>query len=179
MLFCDNPTDRFYERLMQTVPKHRKKDTFDTPDSTLIMSFLRMEGEEYMVFKNEKHRMIFEEIIRKKDKKDYALMAALYLLTADLRLWNTAKHHIEKTAINFKEIKLKGIHESGYALFCGAKDLYTGTRHLCITDLADTELIPPKLFGLFCNAMAIRRCGLGAINNKERTEKNDTDNRKM
>lgn len=68
MLFCENPTDRFYERLMQTVPKHRKKDTFDTPDSTLIMSFLRMEGEEYMVFKNEKHRMIFEEIIRKKDK---------------------------------------------------------------------------------------------------------------
>lgn len=167
MLFCDNPADRFYERLMQTVPKHRKKDTFDTPDSTLIMSFLRIEGEEYMMFKNEKHRMIFEEIIRKKDKKDYALMAALYLLTADLRLWNMAKHHMEKTTINFKEIKLKGIHESGYTLFCGAKDLYTGTRHLCIADLADAELIPPKLFGLFCNAMAIRRVGLRAVKSAE------------
>ena len=36
-----------------------------------------------MEFKNEKHRELFGEAIRRKDKKDYALMAALYLLTAD------------------------------------------------------------------------------------------------
>lgn len=42
------------------------------------------ESEEYpMEFKNEKHRELFGEAIRRKDKKDYALMAALYLLTAD------------------------------------------------------------------------------------------------
>ena len=130
MLFCDNPTDRFYERLMQSVPKQRKMETYDTPESTLIMSFLNTGSEEYMVFKNEKHRVIFEEAVRKKDKKDYALMAALYLLTADLRLWNIAKHHVEKTAINFKGIKLKGVQETGYSLFCGAKTS-TAVQSVC------------------------------------------------
>lgn len=173
MLFCDNPTDRFYERLMQSVPKQRKKDTFDTLESALVMSYFSTGSEEYMVFKNEKHRVIFEETVRKKDKKDYTLMAALYLLTADLRLWNIAKHHVEKTAINFKGIKLKGVHETGYSLFCGAKDLYCGTKHLCIADLADTELIPPKLFSLFCNAMIIRRSGLKAIHSEEGVTEHD------
>ena len=53
--------------------------------------------------------------------------------------------------------------EAGYALFCCAKDLAIGTKHLTISDLADSDLIPPKLFGVICNAMAIRRYGLGAI----------------
>ena len=46
-----------------------------------------------MRYKNEKHQSEFEEAIRKKDKKDYAMMAALYLLTADLRLWNLSRNH--------------------------------------------------------------------------------------
>lgn len=116
-----------------------------------------------MRYKNEKHKNAFEEAVRKKDKKDYAMMAALYLLTADLRLWNLSKRHVGKIGINFADIRLKNIHENGYALFCCAKDLCLGTKHLTVADLADTDLIPPKLFELICNAMAIRRFGLGAI----------------
>ncbi len=41
--------------------------------------------------------------------------------------------------------------------------MYLGTKHLTFSDLADQSLIPPKVFGLICNAMAIRRFGLGAI----------------
>ena len=41
--------------------------------------------------------------------------------------------------------------------------IYIGTKHLTISDLSDTELISPMLFGVICNAMAIRRYGLGAI----------------
>ena len=97
------------------------------------------------------------------------MMAALYLLTADLRLWNLSKRHVGKISINFADIRLKNIHENGYALFCCAKDLCLGTKHLTVADLADTDLIPPKLFELICNAMAIRRFGLGAIKTTERT----------
>lgn len=133
------------------------------------------ESEEYpMEFKNEKHRELFGEVVRRKDKKDYALMAALYLLTADFRLWNTVKHCTEKAIIDFDRVRLKGIHPTGYTLYCCAKDLYLGTKHMSVSDLADTELIPPKVFGLICNAMAIRRFGLGAVNfNKERNLCND------
>ena len=122
-----------------------------------------------MRYKNEKHQREFEEALRKRDKKDYAMIAALYLLTADLRLWNLSKRHVGKIEINFADIRLKNIHENGYALFCCAKDLCLGTKHLTVADLADTDLIPPKLFELICNAMAIRRFGLGAIKTTERT----------
>ena len=123
-----------------------------------------------MRYKNEKHQSEFEDAVRKKDKKDYAIMAALYLLTADYRLWNLSKRHVGKIGINFADIRLKNIHENGYALFCCAKDLCLGTKHLTVADLADTDLIPPKLFELICNAMAIRRFGLGAIKTTERTD---------
>ncbi len=60
------------------------------------------------------------------------------------------------------------LQENSYPLFCAAKDLYLGTKHLTVRDLADAELISPKVFALICNAMAIRRFGLGAIQYEER-----------
>ncbi len=90
-------------------------------------------------------------------------MAAVYLLTADCRLWNTTARYVPRNEIMFESIRLKGSTENGYTLYCAAKDLYLGTKHLTVSDLADQSLIPPKVFGLICNAMAIRRFGLGAI----------------
>ena len=52
---------------------------------------------------------------------------------------------------------------NSYAMFSVAKDLYLGTNHMSLCDLVDTELIPPKVFAIICNAVAIRRCGLDAI----------------
>lgn len=40
-----------------------------------------------MNFRNEKHRLVFVEAIRKLDKKNFALMSAVYLLTAEHKLW--------------------------------------------------------------------------------------------
>ena len=105
-----------------------------------LNQFIKEREELHMNFRNEKHRLAFVEAIRKLDKKNFALMSALYLLTA----------------------------EHGYTLLCCAKDLYLGTKHITISDLADTELIAPRMFALICNAMAIRRFGLGAIQYKER-----------
>lgn len=116
-----------------------------------------------MDFKDEKHRTAFAEAIQRLDQKNDSLMAAVYLLTAEHRLWTASQHHIERNVIHFCSIKLKNSTVDGYALFCCAKDLCLGTKTLTVSDLGDTELIPPKLFGLICNAMAIRRFGLGAI----------------
>ena len=49
-----------------------------------------------------------------------------------------------------------------YALFMTAKDLYCGTKHITIRDLADTKLVSPQLFGILCEAMTIRRYGAAA-----------------
>ena len=109
------------------------------------------------------------EAIRKLDKKNFALMSALYLLTAEHKLWMQIRNYVERNEIKFERFKPKDSTENGYTLLCCAKDLYLGTKHITISDLADTELIAPKMFALICNAMAIRRFGLGAIQYKERT----------
>lgn len=54
------------------------------------------ESEGYpMTFKNEKHHAVFSNAITKLDHKNYALMAAVYLLTSECTLWNTVKYNIK------------------------------------------------------------------------------------
>lgn len=126
-----------------------------------------------MDFKNEQHRKVFTEAVQKLDKKNDALIAALYLLTADWKLWNTARRHIERNAIHFERFRLAGGTVGSYTLYCAAKDLYLGTKNLTIGDLTDTDLISPKIFGLICNGMAIRRFGLGAIEFNQKMNQED------
>lgn len=133
-----------------------------------VISHIKESEYEPVDFRNEKHRIVFTDAIRRMNKKDYALMSAMYLLTAEHRLWMTAKHSVVQNEIRFDAIKLKNSTENGYTLFCCAKDLYLGTKHITIKDLADTDLISPRIFELICNAMAIRRFGLGAIHYNER-----------
>lgn len=132
-----------------------------------LNKYIKESGTKLMDYRNEKHRLVFTEAIEKLNRNDYALMSALYLLTAEHRLWTAAKRHVVRNEIDFNNIRLRNSTVNAYALFCAAKDLYLGAKHITIRDLSDTELIGPKLFGLICNAMAIRRFGLGAIRRKE------------
>lgn len=116
-----------------------------------------------MDFRNEKHQAVFAETVKKLDKKNYALMAAVYLLTADHTLGMIAEQRVCRNKIHFEHIHLQNSSTDAYTLYCGAKDLYLGTKNLTVHDLADTKLIPPRLFELLCNAMAIRRFGIDAI----------------
>ncbi len=124
-----------------------------------------------MNYKNEKHRNVFTNAIKKMNKKDYALMSAMYLLTAEHKLWMTVKHHVVQNEIRFDAIKLKNSTENGYTLLCCAKDLYLVTKHITIKNIADADLISPRTFGFICNAMAIRRFGLCAITSMNRGNK--------
>ena len=127
------------------------------------------EEERPMDFRNEKHRLVFNRAIRKLNEKDFALMSAVYLLTADQRLWTQIRSFVERNEIKFVSLKPRDSTEAGYPLLCCAKDLYLGTKHITISDLADTELVAPRMFALICNAMASRRFGRGAIQYKETT----------
>lgn len=128
-----------------------------------LNQYLKESEECPMDYRNEKHRMAFTEAIEKLNHKNYALMSALYLLTADYPLWRVSKRHVDRNEIKIRDIRFENCTANSYTLLSAAKDLYIGTKHLTISDLADTVLIQPKMFALICNAMAIRRFGLGAI----------------
>ena len=53
-----------------------------------------------MRFKSQQHKSTFKKAIRKKDKKDTRLMAAMYLLTADQILWNKVKGNIRESRMS-------------------------------------------------------------------------------
>ena len=114
-------------------------------------------------FRKNAHRTVFLDVSRNMNRSNYALLAALYLLTADSRLWNQVKDCVQHNQILFDQMKPKNHSTNSYAMFSVAKDLYLGTNHMSLCDLVDTELIPPKVFAIICNALAIRRCGLDAI----------------
>ena len=114
-------------------------------------------------FRNPAHRAVFLEASRNMSSRNYVVLAALYLLTADSRLWNQVKDCVQHSQILFDQMKSKNHSTNSYALFSVAKDLYLGTNHMSLCDLADTELIPPKIFAIICNSMAIYRLGLDAI----------------
>ena len=63
----------------------------------------------------------------------------------------------------FDKIRLKKSTPESYALYCAAKDLYLGTEHISMCDLTDDDIIPNKVFALICNAVAIRRFGIGIL----------------
>lgn len=123
-----------------------------------------------MKFRNERHRKVFDEAVRTLEQKNNDLLSAVYLLTAEDKLWGQVRNFVDRNEIRFDSFKLKQTTENGYTLLCSAKALYLGVEHITLSDLADSKLIAPKMFALICNAMAIRRLGLGAIEEKERLD---------
>ena len=190
-VFSNNLYDRRMERLMMTVPIFAARGvgfrfteaqlfitiTAATPTEILAETMRQIrcppfqkrfneyiESEETpMTYLNEKHRARFTLAAKNIPKANYALLSALYLLTADQRLWSCCKHHINNCCVFFENIKLHNCTERAYTLYCAAKDLTLGTKHLTVSDLSDADLVPPMLFRTICNAMAIRRFGLATI----------------
>ncbi len=184
MLFITNPRLRKLEAFMQEVPhfpqKGAKVDFDSLEDEILLFKIenvianvkppnenLNIGKENTMKFKNEKHRSTFLNEAKKQSLKNYKIIAALYLLTADEKLWEAAKPSVEKNEIMFENIRLKSSSESTYTLYCAAKDLYNGSRHLAIDDMADGGLIKNKVFSLIYNAILLKRNGLAAVNSME------------
>lgn len=189
-IFSEDIYSRKLERLMTTVPNFKPRGVgfrfaepqiffavTATPAEILLATVQQIrctpfrkrfyeyiESEENpMIYLNERHRTRFALAAKNVRRDNYALLAALYLLTADGRLWNCCKHHIAASTVFFEKIKLYDCSERAYTLYCAAKDLTLGTKHITVSDLADADLVPPMLFRTICNAMAIRRFGLAAI----------------
>ncbi len=185
MLFTNNPKLRKLEAFMQDVPnfppKYGERVYKELEEQILLLTiekavmelkkvpfmqktqYLYERNEATMKFRNEQHRSTFLNEIKNCSFSNFKLISALYLLTADSKLWDTAKEFVGKEDIDFSSIHLKSGSENAYTLYCAAKDLYNGSRHLAIDDIADTGLIKGKAFALICNAMRIKRKGLVAV----------------
>ena len=126
-----------------------------------------------MKFRNKNHQAIFNSESQKLNRNDNVKMSVLYLLTADVKLWNASKHHIRRGNIDLDSIRVKKGNLKSYTLLCVARDIACGTSFLSIHDLADTELISPQMLGTITTAITIRRYGLNGNKNNEEKENAD------
>lgn len=99
-----------------------------------------------------------------------AMCAALYLLTADNKLWEMAAQAVQPELIDFASICIRGVGLDGYVLFHTAKDLYKGTNRLSLSELTDPKLISDLTFWTVINAFLIRRYGAGLLSEERRHE---------
>lgn len=131
-----------------------------------VNQYIRESKDMNVKFRNDKHKELFYKTVENKYKTNNAFMSAVYLMTADIFLWKQVCLKVGMKEIEFDKIKLKKSSPEAYALYCAAKDLYLGTEHISMCDLTDEEIIPRKVFELICNAVAIRRFGIGVLDCK-------------
>ncbi len=116
-----------------------------------------------MTFKNENHRARFLKVIENVDKKDRVTVAAVYLLTADPKLWAISRSALEGGEIHWKRIPVTHCNSNTYTLLFIARDLYMDTGLVTLRDMADPDVVSGKLFPTVYTALTIARSGLKSL----------------
>lgn len=119
----------------------------------------RLSKQDNSAFRNEAHRHRFEAAQQRNLTDTIPQMAAVYLLTADSFLWGKSQAAAIPERIDFKTIQIHGVDLDGYVLFHTAKDLYSGTKHISLSELTDPELVSDEAFRVIITAFLIRRYG--------------------
>ena len=160
-LFTTKPTDQFFERFM----KHQPNFKPDAPEADRIQAELDAEKERKethaMIYRDERHQHTFEkEAVMRPESVSRALLAALYLLTADKNLWNQVKDHISLRRMYVEDMRPKNLTGTSYVYFAAAKDIMSGTRNIQLMEIADPALLSMKSYMILCTALAIRAFGV-------------------
>ena len=125
------------------------------------------ETEEEIIFRSKKHRTaFFSRMTGKRAKTLYissGYAAAVFLVSADEGLWDRVSRNVLDTEIYFDRIRLGSVTLEQYILFHAARDVYQGTKHIRLSELADRELIPDAILKLIVNAFVIEKCGVEMI----------------
>ena len=160
-LFTTKPTDQLFERFM----KHQPNFKPDAPEADRIQAELDAEKERKetraMIYRDERHEHTFEkEVSMRPDSVSRALLAALYLLTADRNLWSQVKDHISLRRVYVEDMRPKNLTGTSYVYFAAAKDIMSGTRNIQLMEIADPALLSMKSYMILCTALAIRAYGV-------------------
>lgn len=130
----------------------------------------RLSRQPLPVFETGDHQIRFDAAYKENLTGSAGQTAAVFLLTADPFLWSKARMSVNPEVIDFPSIRIHGVDLDGYVLFHTAKDLYTGTKHISLSELTDPELVSDSAFRLLITAFLIRRYGaevLSAERSKE------------
>lgn len=128
-------------------------------------------GNNPSLFRTEEHRRRFQAMVRCGSYPgiwtNSGFAAALFLLSSDSRLWGIAGSFVGGQTIDYSRFRLRGADLDGYALYCVAKELYTGKAYVTLSELGDPELFHDGLLRLIVHAILISRHGVEGVISKE------------
>jgi hypothetical protein len=107
-----------------------------------LNNIIRESEKQNMFYRGKDHQRNFENALFGLPNESPAIQSAIYLLTSDNKLWSNAKKHVNKSSIDFCNIKLTGTDVDAYTLLKTAQDLYSGTKHITIYDLSNPVKFP-------------------------------------
>lgn len=113
-----------------------------------------------MIFRGKAHEVMFRNAIAHENNSDRDRLAVIYLLTGDKFLWSKVRQSGADRDFDFSAVHLASISPDAYTLFMTARDLYEGTKHISVSDIADRNIVSHKIFGIICDALSICRYGL-------------------
>lgn len=115
-------------------------------------------------FRNEEHenlmRNLFGTTKKMMLKRNRRYLAAVFLLSANPKLWELVNKDVTDTGIFFEDIKIKRLDLEQYVLFHTARDIYCNTKFVKDEELADPSLVPDELFDLIVNAFLLMAYGI-------------------
>ena len=178
-LFTTDRVDQLFERFMKhhvspagsvgaerCPPDTSAQTTKPTaPEADRIQAELDSEKEKKgrcpMIYRDERHQHTFEkEAAMRPDTVSRALLAALYLLTADRNLWSQVRDHISLRRMYVEDMRPKNLTGTSYVYFAAAKDILSGTRNIQLMEITDPALLSMKSYMILCTALAIRAYGV-------------------
>lgn len=123
----------------------------------------RLSKQDNRTFRDAAHKQRFEAAQKENLANNTPQMAAVYLLTANPFLWSKSQTATTPECINFPAIHIHGVDLDGYVLFHTARDLYSGSKHIRLSELTDPELVSDEAFRLIVTAFLIRRYGAAVL----------------
>ena len=97
-----------------------------------------------------------------------AYFAAMYLLTVNEQLYSCTRDCFVPNGLKFEFAYLYGISPKNYTLLSAARDIYTDSTKVSVSDLANTEVVDTIAFSLIVNALLIARYGCAVLDIGER-----------
>ena len=120
-----------------------------------------------MLFRNNRHKLLFETEHQRMQRPDNRKLAVLYLLTADDPLWRAAKRWLQDGKVNLVNVHLGNISFNSYALWKAVKEIQSGEKQISLRELSNTEDISDQAFQLIVQAATVARFGKAVFQGKE------------
>lgn len=112
-----------------------------------------------MFYRGEEHKNTFEFEMGFRPDFDNRYIAALYLLTADSKLWRQVRDQFGTRAVLIGEMRPHYLSGEAYVFYLLARELLCETKTINVMDLADRGLLSARCFQVVTTALFIKGYG--------------------